>query len=172
MESCLAYPVIIVIVVMTISTLQMYVRRSQAVQAARGCIGLVVPNRLRALEVCDDVLRYFHKISRESVIVLYLDASNACIHVEMRFGSRVSVEFPTDEIASIAVRCGARKIVVAHNHPGENPTPSDQDVRHAASLMSFADTHGIAVVDDLVWCVESAKSVTATRRFKQMLRPY
>jgi len=132
----------------------------------------VIPNRLVALRICSEVLVYFHRVRRESILVAYLDSGNICMNVEVRFGGPTSVRFPTDEIIGIAERIGASKILVAHNHPDDRPTPSDADVQHAAALWSTAEASNVKVVDDIVWCHGGVKSVLNTQRFKSLLRTY
>ncbi|TKJ42576.1 hypothetical protein CEE37_02485 [candidate division LCP-89 bacterium B3_LCP] len=117
------------------------------------------------------MLSYFHKIDRESVIVLFLNQGNKCVHTEVRFGDNTSVNFPTDSIIDIAETKDSTKIFLAHNHPGDRATPSDYDVQHAAALYLSLPTD-FQLVDDLVWCRGKVKSVMNTHRFKQMVRMY
>lgn len=134
-------------------------------------VGSKIPNRFESLRVCEDVLSHFHRTGAESMFVLFLDRYSECIHVEVRFGDSSSVRFPTNEITQIAIHHGARKLVLAHNHPNENATPSDTDISHAAALVASLP-NGIEVVDDLVWCRRAVKSVFDTKRYKAMIRRY
>jgi DNA repair protein RadC len=145
--------------------------RKIASQAANGLLGIRVPNRLVSMEICERVLASFHHTGAESMFVLFLDNTSTCIHVEVRFGNSTSVAFSTTEIINIAIRVGAIKLVLAHNHPNECSTPSDTDIRHTAVLVSSLPS-GIEIVDDLVWCQRSVKSILNTRRFKAMIKAY
>lgn len=57
-----------------------------------------------------------------------------------------------------ALRRGASAIVIAHNHPSGNTTPSEQDKLTTRAIVLAATTVGIAVVDHLVVSADSVFS--------------
>ena len=120
-----------------------------------------------------NILRPVHEVLRcEALVVIYLNEMNKIINTDVRFGSSTSVSYPTNEIINNAKSKGARKIVLGHNHPGNSTTPSDQDVHHCSALFLNAASERIDLIDDLVVCGTSLKSIMNTHRFKQMIRSY
>ena len=49
-----------------------------------------------------------------------------------------------------AIRCGAAHVIVAHNHPSGDPTPSAEDHRLTRSLYEAGKLLGIPVTDHVV----------------------
>ena len=49
-----------------------------------------------------------------------------------------------------ALKAGAEEIIVAHNHPSGNPTPSKADIAATAELKGLAARLGIVFLDHLV----------------------
>ena len=49
-----------------------------------------------------------------------------------------------------AVRDGAASVIVAHNHPSGDPTPSKEDIDIARRLVEAGKILGIGVVDHII----------------------
>ena len=49
-----------------------------------------------------------------------------------------------------AIRWNAHSIIVAHNHPCGDPTPSDEDIQITKDLLEVAKLHSIPLLDHLV----------------------
>ena len=49
-----------------------------------------------------------------------------------------------------ALKADAEEIIVAHNHPSGNPTPSKADIAVTAKLKAGAELVGLAFIDHLV----------------------
>ena len=54
------------------------------------------------------------------------------------------------EILMRALMCGASYIVVVHNHPSGDPTPSDIDIESTKKLYSASKLLGVQLVDHLI----------------------
>ena len=54
------------------------------------------------------------------------------------------------EILKHAISWGAKSIIVAHNHPSGDPTPSEEDVAVTAQLKSAADIVSIPLKAHLI----------------------
>jgi DNA repair protein RadC len=96
----------------------------------------------------------FAPLAREVVEVAafaYLDADQRLLGI--RHARSVSVdtlELPVRDVAADALAFGARGMVMAHNHPGGDPTPSNAD-RDATRLLARAlDPLGVRLLDHLV----------------------
>ncbi|NQS89712.1 hypothetical protein HQ584_07995 [Patescibacteria group bacterium] len=135
--------------------------------------GMLISNRKDALDHMWDILMPIHlSLKCEALVVIYLDSMNKVIDTDVRFGDRSSVSYPTDEIISNVKDRNAKKIVLGHNHPNNYTKPSDQDVYHCSCLYVNALSENIDLMDDLVVCGIQLKSITNTRRFKQMVKAY
>ncbi|MBL8818853.1 MAG: DNA repair protein RadC [Planctomyces sp.] len=63
------------------------------------------------------------------------------------------------EVFRVAIRDAANCILVLHNHPSGDPTPSDQDIEVTKRLEEAANIIGIPVIDHIVVAGESAISI-------------
>jgi DNA repair protein RadC len=87
----------------------------------------------------------------ERVVVLYLNSQNAIIGAElvaMGGGSQCAVS--PSEVFRGAIVAGATAIVVGHNHPSGDPTPSNDDLLMTRGIIEAGRTLGIVVLDHIV----------------------
>jgi DNA repair protein RadC len=87
----------------------------------------------------------------EQVRVLFLNAKNMLIANEAMWdGSVDEASVHVREIISRAIQLGATAIIIVHNHPSGDPTPSSQDVRITQDLVEAARHMKIAVHDHVI----------------------
>jgi DNA repair protein RadC len=67
------------------------------------------------------------------------------------------------EVFRPAIADAANCIIVAHNHPSGDPTPSDQDISVTERLEKAADIIGIPVIDHIVVAGDKALSIQEWR---------
>ena len=67
------------------------------------------------------------------------------------------------EVFRPAIRDAANCIIVVHNHPSGDPTPSDQDIGVTERLESAAEIIGIPLIDHIVVAGEKALSIQEWR---------
>ena len=67
------------------------------------------------------------------------------------------------EVFRPAIRDAANCILVVHNHPSGDPTPSDQDISVTERLESVAEIIGIPLIDHIVVAGEKALSIQEWR---------
>lgn len=65
-------------------------------------------------------------------------------------GSESAVDFPVPEMVAEALRLGATAIIVAHNHPSGDPSPSPADLAATRRLAEAASLVGVALLDHLI----------------------
>ena len=89
---------------------------------------------------------------QENVFVLPLDADRRpiCEPFLVSRGTTDGTVMHPREIFKHAIRWGANAIVVAHNHPCGNPTPSKKDIERTKELAAVADIVGVKFFDHLV----------------------
>lgn len=98
--------------------------------------------------------------------ILFLDARNRLIVDEVVANGcvRGAVVHPR-EIMRRAVEVGATALIVVHNHPSGDPTPSRADVTMTQSLSAAAGTMGIILHDHLI---VARSGYTSLRRLGQL----
>jgi DNA repair protein RadC len=101
-----------------------------------------------------EVLEYFRSIApydNETVFVLYLDAKNGVIDYKQEFSGTLSQSVVyTREIIKKALDKGASSVILVHNHPSGNPTPSEAD-RKTTKKLAFACQHmDMALLDHII----------------------
>ena len=89
---------------------------------------------------------------QECMMVLLLDTKNKAIGVPRvaTLGLLDSSPVHPREIFREAVRDGAASVILAHNHPSGDPTPSNEDLDITRRLVEAGKLLGIRVVDHLV----------------------
>nr|WP_294518279.1 DNA repair protein RadC [uncultured Rhodopila sp.] len=87
----------------------------------------------------------------EEVRIVYLDTSSRVVLTEGQGRGAVN-NCPMDPRAVVrrAIQLNASALVVVHNHPSGEPTPSRQDVLITKDLVENASTVGIAIHDHIV----------------------
>lgn len=90
-------------------------------------------------------------LDREHFWALALNTKNRLIRLfEVSVGSlNASIVHPR-ELFKDAVRASAASIVVVHNHPSGDPTPSGADIQLTRRLVKAGDVLGIEVLDHVV----------------------
>lgn len=89
--------------------------------------------------------------TREQFRVLFLDAKNALLRDEGRYDGTVnqSPVYPR-EIVKQALELHATAIIMVHNHPSGDPTPSAADIAMTKEVRDAAAKLGIALHDHVV----------------------
>jgi DNA repair protein RadC len=89
--------------------------------------------------------------SKEVFVVILLDAKNRPLRTERVSEGCLtwSVVHPR-EVFGPAVRESAGAVIVAHNHPSGDPTPSAQDVEVTGRLTQVGEMLGIPLLDHIV----------------------
>ncbi len=93
----------------------------------------------------------FGRAEVEELHLLFLDKKNRLIADEVH--QRGTVDFAPvfpREVAKSALALGASALILVHNHPSGDPTPSKADIEMTKSLKSLAEQLGIVLHDHLV----------------------
>jgi DNA repair protein RadC len=89
--------------------------------------------------------------TRESLWVAHVDGQSRCVHLSRHPGDQAGAAFPLRDIIADAAQHRSAGIVLAHNHPGGDPRPSDSDCRATRRLATVAEAMNCAVLDHLVF---------------------
>jgi DNA repair protein RadC len=86
----------------------------------------------------------------EHLWVAHVDEDARCIHMTRHDGSADGAEFPIREIVADAARHGTKGLILAHNHPSGDPSPSATDKRITRRLALVGEAMDVAILDHLV----------------------
>lgn len=102
----------------------------------------------------DTVIDYLHGLiahcPQEQFVVLYLDRKNRLITITQTPGTVDHVPVYPREVARHAILNDASAVILAHNHPSGDPTPSDADKTMTRSVLAALDTLGIVLHDHII----------------------
>ena len=102
-------------------------------------------------ELAERLLPAMGHLEREELRVLLLNTKNAVIGmVTVYSGNLAGSPVRVGEVYRDAVRRQAASLVVAHNHPSGDPTPSADDLRVTADLAQAGRLLDIELLDHLV----------------------
>ncbi len=110
----------------------------------------------RAIETSDDVVRQVQSVgideSQECAYALYLDAKRhlLCEPVVVSRGTADQTFLHPRDIFRQAIRLGAVSVIVVHNHPSGDPTPSEEDIAETKRLIETGEVIGIPLDDHVV----------------------
>ena len=95
---------------------------------------------------------------RESLWVAHLDDRAHCLHLTRHEGDESGTDFPLRSIIADAAIHGSAGIVLAHNHPSGDPTPSEGDRRATRRLACAAEALDCTIVDHIIFGGDSFAS--------------
>lgn len=129
-----------------------------AVQFLHGVARRYLQQRLRdknylrsSREVADYLTHAMCDLQREVFMVIFLDAEHAIIDSRIvAEGTITSNTIYPRELVKEALQCNAAALVVAHNHPSGNLTPSEADRRLTRNLYLACALMNINLLDHLL----------------------
>lgn len=88
---------------------------------------------------------------KEHFVVFLLNARNRLIKKEVvSIGTLSASLVHPREVFEPAIRHSSAAVIVAHNHPSGDPSPSDADIRITAQLIESGKIMGIDVLDHII----------------------
>ena len=138
------------------ATFALAARLAEHVEPARPLIG----SPEQAADYLRETLR---GKEQEELHGLFLDSKNVLIRSEVvTVGLLDRSQAHPREVFHRAIQCSAARIVLVHNHPSGDPTPSQADIRATMKLVRAGEVIGISVVDHVVL---GSRSETRPRDF-------
>lgn len=102
-------------------------------------------------DVVNIIIPLLRDLAQEAVCVLYLNNSNKLIkHELISNGGIVSSIVDNRVILKHCLLQNATKIILAHNHPSGNLTPSEADIKATLSLKNAAAMMDIELLDHII----------------------
>ena len=100
--------------------------------------------------------------SVEEVRVLFLNAKNLLLANEAMWrGSVDEASVHVREVISRAIALGATAIIIVHNHPSGDPSPSSQDIRLTRDLIEAGRHMKVTVHDHVIVGAQGRSSMKA-----------
>jgi len=97
------------------------------------------------------VLYEMSALSQEHLWVILTDTRNRVMHIEKMYrGSLNASTVRVGEVFRAAIQRNAAAILVVHNHPSGDPTPSPEDITLTRALIQAGRLLDIEVLDHLV----------------------
>ena len=102
-------------------------------------------------DVADLMAPVFAGLDREAFFIVLLDGKNRASGINLvSLGSLTAALVHPREVFKPAIAGSAAALVLVHNHPSGDPTPSEEDRLLTARLCQAGDLLGIKILDHLV----------------------
>lgn len=102
-------------------------------------------------KVADYYMQDMRHLTREQVLLLMLNSKNKILKDMIISEGTVNTSImPTREIFVQAVKYEAVNIILLHNHPSGDPTPSAEDIRVTKRLSEAGNLIGISLMDHII----------------------
>ena len=98
---------------------------------------------------------------QEHLWVAHVDDDARCVHLTRLDGHADSADLPIREIVADAARHGSKGLILAHNHPSGDPSPSATDKRITRRLALVGEAMDVAILDHLVMAGPECRSMRA-----------
>ncbi|MEO7410885.1 MAG: JAB domain-containing protein [Sphingomicrobium sp.] len=99
--------------------------------------------------------------SREYLWVAHVDDAARCIHLSRHDGDDGGAPLSLRQVIADAAMHGSTGVILAHNHPSGDPTPSAADRQITRRLALAGEAIDLTVVDHLVIAGQQCSSMRA-----------
>jgi DNA repair protein RadC len=97
--------------------------------------------------------------AQEHLWIAHVDDDARCLHLARHDGDSDGADLPMREIVADAARHGSKGLILAHNHPSGDPSPSETDRRITRRLALVAEAMDVTVLDHLVLAGTECRSM-------------
>ena len=99
--------------------------------------------------------------TREHLWVAHVDDKAQCVHLSRYEGDEGGADLPLRQVITDASVYGSAGVILAHNHPSGDPTPSAADRNITRRLALAGEAIDLAVLDHLVIAGTQCRSMRA-----------
>ena len=97
--------------------------------------------------------------TKEHVWVAHVDDQARCIHLSRHDGDQGGADLPLRQVIADASVHGSAGVIIAHNHPSGDPTPSALDRQITRRLSLAGEAIDLTVLDHLVIAGQQCRSM-------------
>ena len=118
-----------------------------------------------------DVAKIFFeefKIEKQEIFkIIILNTKNYITKIiDFAKGKIDSINLDIKQILQEVIKQNADRIIIVHNHPSGDPTPSKADINFTKSLYKASEIIGIRLIDHIVIGFNKYESIFSRREFK------
>lgn len=108
--------------------------------------------KLNNTDIVHDTFKsLFIGLKQEKLLAIYLDNKKNLINYKIiTIGTKDQTMFHPRDILYNAIKCNASAIVIIHNHPSGDITPSQADIELTNTLINSCNIVGIPLLDHLI----------------------
>ena len=145
-------------------TLSVYLKAIHTLQLRVGSEEISKRDILSSWQKVQDYLRVrLQHDSTESFRVLFLDRKNGLIRdEELGRGTTDHAPVYPREIAKRALELSASSLILVHNHPSGDPTPSNADISMTREIIDALDSLDVKIHDHLIIAKHGITSMRAS----------
>lgn len=126
-------------------------------------------SREESVDVKEIICRKFAGEKNEIVLVAMFDKKGGFINVvEAERGSAGEVKIRPRKLVEMAFRCGADKIIIAHNHPEGFAVPSASDAKATRGIKKLLDPLEIELLDHLIVAENECYSMKESKKYPEI----
>lgn len=97
------------------------------------------------------LLEFIRNADREHMVTISLSTKNEPLAISVEaIGSTNSLKSDLAELFRVPILAGAVGIIIGHNHPSGDPSPSSADRRYTEDVAAAAKMLGIRLLDHLI----------------------
>ena len=97
--------------------------------------------------------------TKEHLWVAHVDDDARCVHLTRHDGHAGGADLPMRQIVADAARHGSKGLILAHNHPSGDASPSATDKRITRRLALVGEAMDVAILDHLVMAGGECRSM-------------
>jgi len=110
-----------------------------------------VTNTIRDAQTVYTLFSFLQTETKEHFITLHLDVKNRILCIDrVSTGTTTNSLIHPREIFKTALLSSAASVLLIHNHPSGDPTPSRDDLATTEKLKAAGEIMGIAVLDHVI----------------------
>ncbi len=115
------------------------------------CEQPIIESSTKAVEVAREICNHDTILWLEEAIILCLSTNNRLNgYYRLAMGCTDTVAIDARVVATIALQTAAKGIILIHNHPGGDPTPSYQDIYATTEVKKALAALDINLLDHLI----------------------
>lgn len=112
------------------------------------------------------LLKEYSDKKQEYLIAVYLNARNEMLQKEiLGLGTLNSMRIEPKEVFRPALMTPCASLIIAHNHPSGDPTPSDDDIAFTKRVFEAGEIMGVTMLDHLIVTKRGYFSFRDNRQF-------